>query len=99
MAAIKRKIGHIKCLCCGTVLSVKENERGALDVSCRDCDLSAWAKSGTEAATKIRAAMTPIAGELPALPPAPPQAKPGPKPVAPAPAPAVVKRNVWGIPE
>ena len=43
------KIGTIKCLCCGQELPVKENDNGALNLSCPWCDLSAYAKKGTQA--------------------------------------------------
>lgn len=53
----RESVGKIKCLCCGNEIPVKQTTGGALSVSCQWCDLSAYAKSGTEAHRRITAAL------------------------------------------
>ena len=55
-----RCIGTAGCLSCGADNPVRENERGALNLSCGFCDLSAYAKKGTQAERAARARMKPI---------------------------------------
>lgn len=57
MAKTKTTVGYMACYCCGKELPVKESETGNLDVSCKDCDFSAYAKPGTEANAIVRAEM------------------------------------------
>ncbi|MEH6434235.1 hypothetical protein [Massilia sp. DD77] len=78
MAAVKTKLGRIPCDCCGHPVVLKENEAGTLTVSCDECDVSAFAKKGTAAATKWRA-------KLPAQAPESVPKAPAPAPAAPAP--------------
>lgn len=83
MAAPRESLGKVPCLCCGEGVPVKKSAGGALSVSCPWCDLSAYAKQGTEAYRRIF-------GRLPAPAPEPTpepkKAEPAPQP-APAPAP------------
>lgn len=75
-------IGKMPCLACGEQLTVKANDKGALNVSCPECDLSAYAKEGTAAK---RALMPRIKLKDQ---PAPPKPDPKPAPKAdPKPAP------------
>lgn len=62
MAAVKKRLGFMPCPCCGHSVAVRETEAGTLTLACDGCDLSAYAKPGTDAANKWRAA---IPGELP----------------------------------
>ena len=83
MAAPRESLGAVPCLCCGQAVPVKKSEKGAISVSCPWCDLSAYAKPGTESYRRIVARM-PTKAE-PEAPPAkapsapPPQAAPAPK--------------------
>lgn len=54
MAAVKTKLGRIPCDCCGHPVLLKENEAGTLTMSCDECDVSAFAKRGTAAASRWR---------------------------------------------
>lgn len=76
MAAVKSKLGRIPCPNgCGHTVVLKENEAGTLTVACEECDMSAFAKKGTAAAARWRAA-------LPKAPETAPAAAPVPAPVA-----------------
>lgn len=46
---VRQSVGTVGCLCCGELIPVKGKEGGALSVSCNWCDLSAYAKPGTQA--------------------------------------------------
>jgi hypothetical protein len=91
MAAVKTKLGRIPCDCCGHLLVLKENEAKTLTIQCDECDVSAFAKPGTLAARKWRAAL-PVAA-VPVVPVAqapksvPKAALPAPVEEAPAPVP------------
>lgn len=81
------KVGTVLCLSCGEQIPVKGTAGGGLSVCCPWCELSAYAKSGTDAERRIRARMkTDAAPEPePAKPSAPvaavkPAAKQQPKP-------------------
>lgn len=69
------KKGTYSCLCCKHEVVVKENDGGTLSFACPYCDLSAWAKKGTEAArivgglTKWNESAKPA--DVPAAKPAP----------------------------
>lgn len=84
------KIGTIECLSCDQPIPVKATSGGGVSVCCPWCDLSAYAKSGTQAAKIIARRMKPDATPEPepAKPPAPAAAKPAkaarPAPVTPA---------------
>lgn len=75
MAHVHRTLlGHMKCLCCGQAIPVKEAENGTLNAACSWCDFPAWAKKGTLAARIIRSRIiAPPADQAPApaVPPAP----------------------------
>jgi hypothetical protein len=71
MAAVKTKLGRIPCFCCGHPVVVKENEHKTLTWACEECDVSSFAKKGTQAA-----------GIVQKLLPAPPAPAPAPKPAA-----------------
>jgi len=85
---LKPTIGTMTCMCCGSMIPIKQADTGTLDLSCKHCDLSAYAKAGTEA---HRRAMSRIAPSTMA----PAQAKPpAPAPVAtPAPPPPPPKKR------
>jgi len=55
--AIRESVGAIPCLCCGQSVPVKKSAGGAVSVSCPWCDLSAYAKEGTQAHRRIMAVM------------------------------------------
>ncbi|WP_373986985.1 hypothetical protein [Duganella sp. BuS-21] len=57
MAVVKKKLGAIPCPCCGHPVMVRENDAGTLTISCDGCDISAFAKKGTDAAAKWRKAL------------------------------------------
>lgn len=70
MANVRESLGAIPCLCCGQSVPVKKSPGGSLSVSCPWCDLSAYAKEGTEAHRRIMAnlpppAVEPVAAEAP----------------------------------
>ena len=46
---LKSTIGTIPCRMCRVVMPVKQSENGTLDLSCKFCDFSGYAKVGTEA--------------------------------------------------
>lgn len=81
--------GSMQCICCKQDMPVKESESGTLSISCPWCDLSAYAKPGTEAHRVISAHLKKGASPEPAS-----QALPG--PVAEPPAPAK-KKSVYGM--
>lgn len=76
--AIRESLGAIPCLCCGQSVPVKASASESLSVSCPWCDLSAYAKKGTQAHRRIMAALPkPTAEPAPAADaPPPPAAKP-----------------------
>lgn len=45
----KEQLGTLACLCCSREIPVKKSTGGALSACCPWCDLSAYAKEGTEA--------------------------------------------------
>jgi hypothetical protein len=61
MAAVKTKLGRIPCDCCGHPAMLRVNEHKTLTISCDECDMSAFAKHGTGAATRWRAKLPPEA--------------------------------------
>ncbi len=81
---LKPTIGTMKCLCCGVVMPVKQADTGTLDLSCKQCDFSAYAKAGTEAHTLAMSRITRTTSPAPVQAPAP---APVATPVAPPPAP------------
>lgn len=86
MAVVKKRLGFMPCPCCGHSVAVRENDAGTLTIACDGCDISAFAKKGTEAAKKWRDA-------LPAPDPKENSQEPASKPPEPAPArvPAPIK--------
>lgn len=83
MAAPRESLGAIPCMCCSHDIPVKKSAGGAISVSCPWCDLSAYAKEGTEAHRRITAK----------LPKPEPVAAPAAKPAAPPPAAKPAFRN------
>lgn len=53
----KEQLGTLACLCCSREIPVKKSTGGALSACCPWCDLSAYAKEGTEAHRLISARM------------------------------------------
>lgn len=84
MAAPRESLGAIPCLCCGQAIPVKRSTGGAISVCCSWCDLTAYAKEGSEAYRRIMRHF-PKPDPAPAAPPAaaptppPPAAKPAPR--------------------
>ncbi len=52
---MKRSIGTMSCLCCAQEIPAKAEDGKAVSVSCQWCDLSAYAKHGTDAYRRIMA--------------------------------------------
>lgn len=90
-----RKVGTIGCLACGNLIPVKQAEGGSLSVCCSWCDLSAYAKKGTEAFRLIEAKMTP---ETPPAAPAKPAPEPEKKEAPPAPPPQKAAKSKGALP-
>lgn len=67
MAAVKTKLGRIKCpnRHCEHMAFLKENEHGSLTVNCDECDCNMVAKKGTAAARSWRAQL-PAQSQAPA---------------------------------
>lgn len=82
--AVRTQVGTMPCLCCAQEIPVKQSEGGALAVGCPWCDLSAYAKEGTQAFALISAKI-----KRPA-----PSSAPAPKPGA-DPAPKKKNEKVW----
>jgi len=55
------KVGTVACLVCGESIPVKGTAGGGVSVCCPWCDVSAYAKAGTEAARIIKGKMKPDA--------------------------------------
>lgn len=97
MAQPSKLVGSMSCWNpnCGEDIPVKEGEKGAMNLSCPWCGLSAYAKAGTEAHGDATALMKPAKAAAPVVVPVA-----GPEPVpAPAPAPkkpAAAARTVFG---
>lgn len=81
-------IGKMKCFCCGELFTIRQSEAGTLNLTCPDCDLSAYAKPGTAAHGHAMKRITlkapdvasnPVATSAPAptqkAPPTPPPAR------------------------
>lgn len=65
----KEQLGTLACLCCSREIPVKKSTGGALSACCPWCDLSAYAKEGTEAHRLLAGRMRrnePPPGEEPA---------------------------------
>lgn len=92
---LKKTIGTMKCWnpACRCDIPIKQADTGTLDLSCKMCDLSSYAKPGTQAHADAMALIQPMArnttpgeGGKPAAPaPKPAPAAKGPPPAAPAP--------------
>lgn len=84
MAVVKTKLGMMPCPCCGHPVMVRENDRHTLTIACDGCDISAFAKAGTEAQARWRAVLPgTVPKEVPPAVPAAPKAPPlGPVPKA-----------------
>ena len=79
----RESLGAVPCLCCGQAVPVKKSAGGSISVSCPWCDLSAYAKDGTQAHRKIVARLPKIEELAPApTPKAAPMPPPVPKPAA-----------------
>ena len=79
MAAPRESLGGVPCLCCGEQVPVKKSAGGAVSVCCPWCDLSAYAKEGTEAYRRIIGKLPKPAA--PNIPQQPPEAVPVPSPI------------------
>lgn len=55
MAVVKTKLGTMPCPCCGHGVMVRMNDAGTLTTACDGCDVSMFAKKGTEAERMWRA--------------------------------------------
>ena len=58
MAVVKTKLGAIPCPCCGHPVMVRENAAKTLTIACDGCDISAYAKVGTDAQARWRATLS-----------------------------------------
>lgn len=98
MAVVKTKLGQMPCPCCGHLLMVRENAAGTKTASCDGCDISMFAKAGTEAARRWAAAIVPLAGTVPKEPAQTPASTPPAAVTAapPAPVPAPVPKSKAG---
>ena len=89
MAAVKEKLGQMPCLCCGHPVMVRKTPTGTLTGVCDGCDLSVFAKPGTDAHRAFVAAVKALPGSVPkevSQEPAPtPAPAPAPTPVVPVP--------------
>lgn len=89
MAAIKEKLGRIPCEGCGHPMVLKRNEAMTLTCACDECDVSSFAKKGTDGAkrwlSKLPKVETP-SENVPkaAVPAVPKQPAPAPVPKKPA---------------
>jgi hypothetical protein len=88
MAAVKEKLGQMPCLCCGHPVMVRKTASGTLTGVCDGCDISVFAKVGTDAYRAFVAAIKALPGTVPK------EQSQEPEPAAPAapptPVPAVV---------
>jgi hypothetical protein len=86
MAAVKTKLGRIPCDCCGHQVVLKKNEAGTLTIACDECDISAFAKTGTEASRRWLSKLPKGGAPEPDKKPAaqPPESVPKATPVKPA---------------
>lgn len=75
-------IGTAPCVACAREVVVRENGNGALNFSCAHCDLSMYAKKGTEAHKRLAPKVKRYELEQPAAP----EKKPGEGKAPPAPA-------------
>ncbi len=96
MAKQRETIGVRECLTCKHEVPVKKSDGGAVSVSCPWCDLSAYAKPGTQAFKIIMEKVRLAAPE-----PGPePEARPAQEPDAPGTAtPIPPKKKGGGLPE
>jgi hypothetical protein len=85
MAAVKEKLGQMPCLCCGHPVMVRKTPTGTLTAVCDGCDISMFAKPGTDVFRKFLASITPHAGTVPKEVSQEPAPTPAPAPVAPVP--------------
>ncbi|XZG68899.1 hypothetical protein ACTSKR_09555 [Chitinibacteraceae bacterium HSL-7] len=87
MAKPRKKIGRIKCGCCGESVPLTEQANGWAMYVCQFCDYKGQAFSAAaDAALRRRAGLTPAAN---------PEPKQEPKP-EPAPAPKATPRSIAG---
>lgn len=89
----KPTIGNMACLSCARSIPIKQAENGTLDLSCKECDFTGYAKAGTEAhalamgRVKLREQPKPVPAAK-----APPAPKTKPVPAG-QPSPEVIKKN------
>lgn len=88
MAEVKEKLGRIPCDGCGHPTHLKRNQHQTLTMGCDECDLTAFAKRGTQCAARWLAKLPrpAQAAQEPAKPAqaAPQAAKPAQEPAKPA---------------
>ncbi len=72
MAEVKAKVGKIKCLVCAEPGWLRANGAGTVSFACTECDLSLFAKRGTDACARLSAqAGAKVSAPAPAPGPAP----------------------------
>lgn len=54
---IKKCVGTVACLVCGSEIPARENEAGTLDLGCGYCDFVGYARIGTEAHQVVSASV------------------------------------------
>lgn len=91
MAVPKTKLGRIPCFCCGHPVVVKENEHKTLTWACDECDVSSFAKRGTQAASKVLSLLPKAPAPAPDAKPT--AAPPGSAPKAPEPNPPAPRKK------
>ena len=65
MAAVKEKLGQMPCLCCGHPVMVRKTATGTLTGVCDGCDISVFAKVGTDAYRHFMANIKVLPGTVP----------------------------------
>lgn len=90
-AGVKEKLGRRPCPLCSHPLLIRRTEQGTITATCEECDLSIFAKKGTQAARQLTEGLPGAAAPRSAAPPPPAAAgkAAGKAPAAPAPAPRV----------
>lgn len=97
MAAVKEKLGQMPCLCCGHPVMVRKTPTGTLTAVCDGCDISMFAKPGTDAHRTFVGAVKALPGTVPKEVSQEPAkiALPAPIPAAPPPVPKAKPAGVF----
>ncbi len=84
--AVKEMLGTLACLNpnCGVAVPVKKSSGGAISVNCAYCDLTVYAKAGTQSHSHILALLKPARSDQPATASVKSEPAPAAKPAKPA---------------